>query len=809
MGLGVVYGDLSVVGAYGGGEDWWVDGEKVELRYEGEGEYPQVGMRQVKVRGGEVSVGELTVKGKGYGLTGSLTGSYKGLPQDPVLSLEASLRSIENQIETYAVSATYQLGVLDGKVEVSGLPIERYIAKDLRGVLDGTLAIHGPLELSAKNFANPDLKSIPAVKFEMRLSGGEYRNIPLRMSFSGTFENGTAKVLAPKIEYVNHQMENLALTFVPAEGKAGVSFDYTGVMGSDRVSASVAAEAVFTSTATDTSSANPAFSAEFSGKLKNIKYRETLVNEWAFSGTYGNAALSIEGGKGSLHASLASDGTFEASLRENFPITANIRGTMVDNVVAASIDGLEIDLKKLGWLISSGTMQVRDGLLAGNLSLKGPISDPDINGQLSLKRASLVSKELITGSIGPFDSTITFAGKNIEAAPTMVPLESGTVELSAAALLNQWNLTDLKLNVTSLKDSVVTLSAKIAGITVIDAKANVDMVLSLDNDTLVADGSIFFEKGQVLIDPQGFLPENTVAADENAIAYRIKASMTFGKQLEVYLPDNNIPLVRGFTSPGSYLVLQYDSASQDFSLDGKIELRTGYVLYYLRNFFLKSGTIEFSENSTKFNPLVTASAELRESSSQGPVKIMLNVEKSPLEHLNPRLSSIPFLSETQLIALMSGGVLAVDTTQTLDVREAAIASSEFIPQLNIFKAFEQNVQKALGLDIVFIRSSFIQRWLLDLTKPVTEANPEDPLARYLNQSELYLGKYVTDSAFLHAGVKFREDPLVSASRLRLDSEFGIELDSPFGLINWSITPSLNEGSLVTGQELSLSWRYVY
>ena len=110
------------------------------------------------------------MKGKGYGLTGSLKGSYKGLPQTPVFTLEASLRSIENQIETYAVGATYQLGILDGKVDVSGLPIERYIANDLRGALDGTLAIHGPLDLSAKNFTNLDQKSIPPVKFEMRLS---------------------------------------------------------------------------------------------------------------------------------------------------------------------------------------------------------------------------------------------------------------------------------------------------------------------------------------------------------------------------------------------------------------------------------------------------------------------------------------------------------------------------------------------------------------------------------------------------------------------------------------------------------------
>ena len=75
---GVVYGDLSVGGCMVGGTDWWVEGDKVELRYEGEGEYPLVGMRQVKVRGGEVSVGELSVKGKGYGLTGSLKGKLQG-----------------------------------------------------------------------------------------------------------------------------------------------------------------------------------------------------------------------------------------------------------------------------------------------------------------------------------------------------------------------------------------------------------------------------------------------------------------------------------------------------------------------------------------------------------------------------------------------------------------------------------------------------------------------------------------------------------------------------------------------------------
>jgi hypothetical protein len=422
---------------------------------------------------------------------------------------------------------------------------------------------------------------------------------------------------------------------------------------------------------------------------------------------------------------------------------------------------------------------------------------------------SVESKQLITGTIGPFSTRLTFTGKNFEAQPTEVPLESGRLNLSASGLLERWTISDLKLSVVSSADSVVSVSTKIAGITAVNAKAKLDMVLSLDNDTIVAEGSVFLESGQVLISPAGFLPENLPTDSGTSIGYRILASISFGKQLEVYLPDNKLPLVKGYTSPTSHLLLKFDSASQNFSLDGQIDLRSGYVLYYLRNFFLKTGKIEFTENNTKFNPLITAIAELRETTSSGPVKITLTAERSPLDYLNPTLSSVPSFTQTQLIALMSGSVLAADTTQTLDIREAAIASSEFIPQFNIFKSFEQNVQKALGVDIVYIRSTFLQRWLLDLTKPATEANAEDPLARYLDQSELYLGKYITDSVFLHAGLRFREDPLVSSSRLRLDSEFGIELDSPFGLINWSITPSTEEGSLVTGQQLSLSWRYVF
>jgi hypothetical protein len=840
LGEGMAYGDLAASFAYEGGGSWRVEGTELGLRYEGAGTYPRVRLGSFLATPGKVEARSVELTGEGYGLTGAVSLAYKNLLKDPSISLSGTLKNAVNAAETYSVDATYASGLLDAKVGVAGLPVERYISyaakKDFKGVLEGTLSSQGKLDLAN---AGPDamdfVKRLPPVTFDAKVVGGEFRAIPIKMSVSGSLEAGRLKLASPRIEYLGSQFENVNATVLQDQRRIELTFDYKTVVGRERFEAGVIAQATLNQpeaaqaqaqaipgegAAPGSEPPEPAgkpagsgISIDFSGKLTNIKYRETLATAWEFSGRYDNGSLSIEGDKGSLRGSLGADGAFELTLRDRFPISADVKGTMADNIVTATVDNLELDLKKVSPLLSleKDKLKILDGLLSGSLSFKGPISDPEINGTLRLAGASLISDQLITGKLGPFSTTIDFAGKNLEMSPTAVFLEQGLVSVSASALLDQWSLTDLKFNVASDKDSVINVSTKIAGITVIDAKAKVDLVLSLENDVLVADGSVFFERGQVLINPQGFLPApGAEPPDPAALAYRIRASMTFGKQLEIYLPDNNIPLVRGFTSPGSALKLQYDSVSQEFSLDGQIDLRTGYVLYYLRNFFLKSGSIEFAENNAKFNPLITASAELRESNAVGTVKIMLDAEKSPLNDLKPRLSSVPFYTETELVSMMSGGVLAVDTSDdSLNLREAAIASSEFIPQLNIFKRFEQGVQKALGLDIVLIRSSFIQRWLLDLTKPATEANPEDPLARYLDQSELYVGKYITDSAFLHGGLKIKEDPLVSSSRLRLDSEFGIELESPLGLINWSITPSWDEGSFVTGQELSLSWRYVY
>ncbi|MDP2816426.1 MAG: translocation/assembly module TamB domain-containing protein, partial [Rectinemataceae bacterium] len=500
----------------------------------------------------------------------SLKASYKDLLTGPEIFLDATMASIDNPAEAYSVNATYALGAIDARINLRGLPLERYlkasgsedVVKDLKGGLEGSISLQGPFDFASFKPDAMDWSILPQATFEARLVGGEYRAIPITMTASGRLEKGILELTLPTIEYLGHRAENVKASVRLAEGKADLAFDYRTVIGNTLLEAGIIAEASMGSSEGMTSP------IRFSGKLLNIKYRETFIDRWGFTGTYGSGNLALEGDDRSLVATIGPGGTFEILLRDKFPVTASIKGTMSGNVVAADLENIEINLKKIGAVLPEDKVRLLDGVLSGNLSLKGPVADPEINGELTLKKVKALSRELVTGELGPFGTTISFAGKNIEMAPALVPLENGTIELSASGLLDQWTLTDLKFNVASQKNSVVNLTTKIAGITVIDAKATMDMIISLDNDVIVAQGSVYFERGQVYINPQGFIPDSAAPENTNGPAFRIKVDMSFGKQLEVYLPDNKIPILRGFTTPGSFLTLQFDSNSKDFSLDG-------------------------------------------------------------------------------------------------------------------------------------------------------------------------------------------------------------------------------------------------
>ena len=101
------------------------------------------------------------------------------------------------------------------------------------------------------------------------------------------------------------------------------------------------------------------------------------------------------------------------------------------------------------------------------------------------------------------------------------------------------------------------------------------------------------------------------------------------------------------------------------------------------------------------------------------------------------------------------------------------------------------IRSSLGLDMFSMRSSILRNLIID---NIFYSPGEDfsPMARYLNDTNIYLGKYLSKNFFLQGlihleAVKNSERSFL-ASDLELDIEISLEWQTPLGEITFSTSP---------------------
>ena len=291
---------------------------------------------------------------------------------------------------------------------------------------------------------------------------------------------------------------------------------------------------------------------------------------------------------------------------------------------------------------------------------------------------------------------------------------------------------------------------------------------------------------------------------------KIDLGVRIGKGVTVYFPSKEFPVIVGQADPSSRLSVSYDDREQSFALKGNAILRGGNLFYIQRNFYLKSGKMAFNENQYSFDPRVTLEAELRTRNEDGAVRITLRAENASLVNFQPTLESSPPLSQSEIAALLGGDLFAADEGEDVDLRRTLIASTDIIPQLNFVNVFERNTRQLLGLDLFYIRTELVQRWLLDVADLNTDLERSATLADYLDNTSIFAGKYIRDDVFFHTLIQLQQDrPLVNQSSLRLDSEIGFELTTPFFLFDWSLAFEHPEDLFVSDNSFTFTWRFSY
>ena len=241
----------------------------------------------------------------------------------------------------------------------------------------------------------------------------------------------------------------------------------------------------------------------------------------------------------------------------------------------------------------------------------------------------------------------------------------------------------------------------------------------------------------------------------------------------------------------------------------------GDVIYFDRSFILREGSIRFQEDELEFDPFLTVRAETRERDAAGEVVRITLAADTPLSNFgaqNISFTADPPTHELAIEALLgaplTGQLAAGPGGGGLGITAISL-SGDLLAQFGLVRPLESAVREALGLDMVSIRSPFVQNLLLDRVLSPIKGSTAD----LLDNTTLSLGKYIGSDLFLEALLRLQSLALgaggLPGTGLESDLELSLEWATPFFLLEWSFLPQTQETLYLTDNSLSLRWRLTY
>ena len=789
-------------GRYASLRDWAMSVAELSLVPTGErmAEMPKIALAG-EFGPDSASISSLKVEDRYSALTGTADLAYS-LSKPLSARLKARLSAaralkVASAIEAYALDLTYSEGRCEGSADLTASPLARFGKLPVEGSADGRVTITGDI-------------SDPALGFALKLRDGKFQDQSLALSCSGGYAARVLELKGITAAYQGQSVSSGTARFSFADAKAELFLAFAGGMGGEDLSFSLAANGASTRPGVGGSLAERLASYEASGVLSGLSLGKSRVASWPFEASIDSKAVSfVGGGSQELRFKYAANGVITAGLRAPFPVRADVSGLYDGKNIDLSVQGLEFDIGLLSPLMPEDLIKLTGGKARGGFRAIGLANDPEITGEIDLEGASVRVLGWVADDIGPFNAPIIALGRKVSVAVPSAPSGKAALALACQATFDHWAPAGLTASARTLVGSSLHLDSVILGIHA-KGDAAADVRFALQGDVLLIDADVALEKATVVVSTETLA---TGGGDDSgakpSLTLAVGANVHFGRGVQVFFPSTSFPIVAGYSDPSSSLAIHYDQASSDFTLKGNVALRGGEVFYVQRNFFLKSGRIAFNEGSDRFEPRVTLLAELRDRNESGPVLITLKADNAPISSFKPSLSSDPVLTEAQIAALMGQNVFGTTSDSAMDLRKTAISASEFIPQLNVTRAFENQVRDVFGLDIFYLRTQVLQNWLFDISgQPAAVAG--NPLGRYFDQTSLYAGKYLNDSIFAYGSLGIQESaPLVGTAASIINWELGFEMDAPFGRITWAFAPQDWKNLKFSDQSLGLSWKLSY
>lgn len=748
-------------------------------------------------------------------LTGSSVGEFDLFEE---LRLDAEISLFGSGNESYKGYIRILEGEIISDLSMISGNLARLGISGLQGAIDGIISFRDPADLS------PDLSAIVTIR-EGRYDGNRYEGL-----FDISASDSMVRIIDSSVSFAGFDLDALSLSYVydrgEITGEADLSLDTrTGNLTfSFDLDARIAQlDDIMDLTGEFIRSTPLNTSIQVSDIITNDK---VLMEGFSLTTILQDGSLMVFGGpQDGVELSITKGGRVKARIDgERLPVSLTLDGSINQGLLHLETHDVHFDLSFLNTLLNiSEYLVFEQGDIYGDLLITGPIDDPDIFGEIFCDSA-LLSSSVVSFPIIVQGVSATISEKSVQFAPFYGSIQNTYVEMNMISELESLIPYFFKTTLTIPTNMNIPIRLEIKDIN-LKLEGSVTGTVSFTGDgssPLQIDGDIRLQDSIISINPNMF--NTTRVPPEKPLATDLH--ITTGKNVSVVLPSIELPIVSATISENRTLDIVYESLRNTYSVDGVLDILGGEIFYFQRSFFITEGRLLFNENQvSSFDPSIQLRARLRDFDRNGDkVDIYLIIDNQPLKSYTPRFESKPSKTLSEIAGILGQNILPAGIVSNTDLSSAfalATIATDVFQQLGFITIdpisdFERLLRNTLNLDLFSIRTQLLQNILLD-TFPLSigQSVSINPIARYLDNTTVFLGKYVSDEFFLQAMLHLSTQSangfnLFWTNDLWLDLEFSVEWENPFFDVSLATQPrGVSPGDILDSLTIGVSWRYAF
>ena len=528
-----------------------------------------------------------------------------------------------------------------------------------------------------------------------------------------------------------------------------------------------------------------------------------------------NGTFSLSGGPRSMiRFQMDNAGNFYGGLSSPFPVRGTIIGNIHQKAINASCDDIYVDLAELFNLLPENPdITLTGGYVNASIAIKGSVSDPDFFGSARATSLRIKIPQFVTQELRPIPFTVAIEGNEIRFGPVSTSVGSGAGSITGLFYFDRWIPNTFSIDIAVPRETPIPYGFNITGFTA-SGDASGSLNISMENLMFDISGDLYANNSNLGIDHNELTsPGGESVFAQSQIPFVVNLSVSTGPVVEFFYPSSRFPILRAMPDMGTKIYVTADSLARQYSLSSDIRIRSGEIFYFERSFYIRSGTLALHENELRFDPRLTARAEVRDRTDDGPVTISMIVENAPLLTFNARFESAPPLSQMEILGLLGQNIAGTQFSEdTNSVQRAFLSStSDLLAQFVLVRQMEQQIRNFMRLDMFSVRTQAIQNALFMATGIMPSSVDRNAgVGNYFDNTTVFGGKYIGQDMFIQGMLSMRYDAnKPSFGGLTFAPDIGLELQNPLFSIRWDFVPTHPENWYANDNSITLTWNRTF